>query len=195
MKTFRTLGILLISIFAISFISCSDDDEEDDDYPYDHIKGGGTFLRANDLRFYYIDGDGNDLLDPQDLSSLPVSYNNNEKLPEAIKVPDDLKNGGYNGNHNGVYLDSELGLHYMMSSAYGDMEKSTYTFYIGYKDEFDKMDVTYRYTDKNVIGGKYHAKIISWKFNGVHVYTDDDGGDKKVFVKKANGQTTTSFKR
>ena len=33
----------------------------------------------------------------------------------------------------------------------------------------DGMQITYKYTDRDVIGGKYWAKIISWKYNGVHI--------------------------
>ena len=39
------------------------------------------------------------------------------------------------------------------------------------------------------------AKMISWKYNGVHVYSDDDEPYKKVFIKKANGKTTVSLTR
>jgi len=193
-NTFRLLGLLLILVFTVGFIACSDDDE-DEDYPYTHIKGGGLFYRGNTVRFYYIDEEGKDLLDPEDMSSLPVSYDKDEKLPEVKIIPDDYKDGLYNRNHNSILFDPELKLYYMNTSAPGNMEKPTYTFYIGYKDDFDKMDLTYRYTDKNVDGGKYHSKIISWKFNGTYIYSDNDSSDKKVFIKKANGKTTVSLSK
>jgi len=195
MKIFKVVSLLIMATITLSFIGCSDD--EDDEYPYTSVKGGGHFVRANTVRFYYIDENGNDLIDPDDVSTLPVSYNNDEKLPESVKIPNDFKEpGGYNGNANWILFDKDLNLFYMQSSVYGDMEKPDYTFYIGFGGEFDKMDMSYRYTDKNVSGGNgYAAKIVLWKFNGKHVYSDDEGLDKKVFVKKAKGKTTISFSK
>ena len=57
------------------------------------------------------------------------------------------------------------------------------------------MEITYKYTDKDVLGGKYWSKIISWKYNGVHIYSDDDELYKKVFIKKVHGKTTVSLTR
>ncbi|MCD8264192.1 MAG: hypothetical protein LUD02_08565 [Tannerellaceae bacterium] len=58
------------------------------------------------------------------------------------------------------------------------------------------MELTYKYTTKDVIGGDYHATIISWKFNGTEIYKDKkDGFDKKVFITKSNGKTSVSFTR
>ena len=84
------------------------------------------------------------------------------------------ENGNYNGNHNWIIYDKEEGLYYCEVSAYGDERQSTYSFPIYVKGEKDTMEITYKYTDKDVVGGKYWAKIISWKYNGVHVYSGDD---------------------
>lgn len=183
---------LLYLIAAVIFFPACDSDN-DDDYPYKYIKGGGTFVRGNTVRFYYIDEQGKSLINPDDLSTLPVSYDTSTP-PETSDLPKDYKDGFYNGNHNHIAYDEDMNLYYVTSSAYGDMEKTIYTFYIRFKDNYDKMDIEYRYTDKNVVGGKYHSKIISWKFNNTHVYSDNDNvTDKKVFVKKANGKTTVSL--
>ncbi|MFV0538376.1 MAG: hypothetical protein ACK5M3_13565 [Dysgonomonas sp.] len=184
--------LLCLLAIVILFPACSNDDN-DEEYPYETVKGGGTFSRGNTVRLYYIDGEGKSLINPDNIASLPISYNVGEQPKESL-IPKDYKDGFYNGNHNNIVYDEGLKLYYMMTSAYGDMEKHVYTFYIGQGSDFDKMDITYRYTDKDVIGGKYHAKIISWKFNNVHIYSDDDGFDKKVFIKKAQGKTTISFK-
>ena len=94
-----------------------------------------------------------------------------------------------------VVYDEEEGLYYCTVSAYGDERQSTYSFPIYVNDEKDTMEITYKYTDRDVIGGKYWAKMISWKYNGGHVYSDDDEPYKKVFIKKANGKTTVSLTR
>lgn len=184
--------LLCLLAIILFFPACSSDDN-DEEYPYETIKGGGTFSRGNTVRFYYIDGEGKSLINPNNIASLPVSYNVGEQPKEPI-MPKDYKDGFYNGNNNNIVYDEDLKLYYMMSSAYGDMDMHVYTFYIGQGNDFDKMDITYRYTDKNVIGGKYHAKIISWRFNNTHIYSDDDEAYKRVFIKKAEGKTTISFK-
>lgn len=180
-------------VLVLFFPACSNDNNEEEEYPYETIKGGGTFLRGNTVRFYYIDGEGKSLINPDNIASLPVSYNVSERPTKSL-IPKDYKDGFYNGNHNNIVYDEDLKLYYMMSTTYGDMDMHVYTFYIGQGNDFDKMDITYRYTDKNVIGGKYYAKIISWKFNDIHIYSDDDDVDKKVFIKKDQGKTTISFK-
>ncbi len=96
---------------------------------------------------------------------------------------------------NDEMTDEEEGLYYCEVSAYGDERQSTYSFPIYVNGEKDAMQITYKYTDRDVIGGKYWAKMISWKYNGVHVYSDDDEPYKKVFIKKANGKTTVSLTR
>ena len=100
-----------------------------------------------------------------------------------------------NGNHNWIYFDEEENLYYCTLGAYGDARYSIYTFPIYVNGDTDQLEITYMYTTKDVIGGSYYAKITSWKYNGTHIYSDDDGYDKKVFIRKANGNTTVSFTR
>ena len=205
----KTTYLLFLTMFAMlfTFPSCDDDEVIEDDFPYDYIEGGTQFSIGNTMRFYYVDGDGKSLIDPEDATTYPVTYNNDEKLPETAIIPGDFKShvqddgftaGFYNGNVNSILYDGEEKLYYMMTSAYGHMKQPNYIFYIGFGNEFDKMDMTYKYTDKNVIGGKYGAKMITWKFNGTPVYsaeTDYNLFDIKVFVKKDAGKTTVWVKK
>lgn len=190
------MTIALTLCLTAGIVSCGQGGG-DEDYPYDRIEGGGNFMRANTLRLYYIDAQGQGLIDPDQLASLPVSYNKlpDENLPDSIPAPDDFDGDSYNANHNLIALDHDLNMYYMQTNTYGDMSRPDYTFYIWFNGAFDAMNLSYRYTDKNVVGGKYHAKIISWKFNGTHIYSDDEGMDKKVFIKKSDNNTTISFNK
>ena len=96
---------------------------------------------------------------------------------------------------NWILYDSEEQLHYCTVSAYGDERQSTYTFPIYVNGDTDKMEITYKYTNKGVVGGKYWGKIVSWKYNGTHIYSDDDEYDKKIFIRKSGGKTTVSLER
>ncbi|MCD8172650.1 MAG: hypothetical protein LUD76_04185 [Alistipes sp.] len=82
-----------------------------------------------------------------------------------------------------------------MMSAYGDERHGSYSWPVYVGGETDILEAVYRYTDKDVVGGKYWAKIISWKYNGTHFYNDDDELYKKVFITKSDGKTTVSLKR
>lgn len=195
MKTGKLLGMLLFVLGTFSLMGCNDEMTDEEEGWYDSIPDGNFFSRGNTVRFYYIDGNGNSLINPEDKNTLPVSWR--EELVNPIERTEDYnaEHGNYNGNHNWVVYDEEEGLYYCTVSAYGDERQSTYSFPIYVNDEKDTMEITYKYTDRDVIGGKYWAKMISWKYNGVHVYSDDDEPYKKVFIKKANGKTTVSLTR
>jgi len=194
MKTGKLLGILLFVLGTFCLAGCDEDITEDG--WYDRIPDGNFFSRGNTVRFYYIDGNGNSLIKPEDKSTYPVSWS--EEIENPIERTEDYQEyGNYNGNHNWIFYDEEEKLYYCTVSAYGDEKQSTYSFPIYVNGDKDTMEITYKYTDKDIIGGKYWGKIISWKYNGVHVYSDDDKDkyDKKVFIKKANGKTTVSLTR
>ena len=195
MKTGKLLGMLLFVLGTFSLMGCNDEMTDEEEGWYDSIPDGNFFSRGNTVRFYYIDGNGNSLIKPEDKNTLPVSWR--EELVNPIERTEDYnaEHGNYNGNHNWVVYDEEEELYYCEVSAYGDERQSTYSFPIYVNGDKDGMQITYKYTDRDVIGGKYWAKIISWKYNGVHVYSDDDEPYKTVFIKKANGKTTVSLTR
>lgn len=191
MKTNKLWTILLFTVMLTIVTACDDDDNPNNGHWYDSVPEGGTFERGNTLRFYYIDDKGNSLINPEEPTTLPMRCM--ENTGKLLDPPADYKEGFYNGNCDIVRYDEEEKLYYFSTTACGDQKYSTSTFYIHFKGEYDKMDVTYKYTDKDVIGAKWYAKIVSWKLNDKHVYSDDDGSEKKVFIRKANGKTTISI--
>lgn len=194
MKTGKLLGMLLFVLGTFSLMGCNDEMTDEEEGWYDSIPDGNFFSRGNTVQFYYIDENGNSLINPENKETFPVSWR--EEIENPIERTEDLQeHGNYNGNHNWILYDEEEKLYYCTVSAYGDERQSTYSFPIYVNGEKDAMQITYKYTDRDVIGGKYWAKIISWKYNGVHVYSDDDEPCKKVFIKKANGKTTVSLTR
>lgn len=212
MKATNLFGLQFLMVCAISLSSCNDylldpkkekpGNEYNEEVWYDNIPDGNFFTRANTLRFYYIDDKGNSLIHPDDPNTYPVSWS--EALENPIERTYDWKNWNpkpyypaisYNGNHNWIYFDEEENLYYSGISAYGDERQSSYTFPIYVNGDTDQMEISYKYTNDGVIGGEYWAKIISWKYNGTHVYSDDEEQEMKVFIKKSNGETTVSLNR
>ena len=165
MKTGKLLGMLLFVLGTFSLMGCNDEMTDEEEGWYDSIPDGNFFSRGNTVRFYYIDGNGNSLIKPEDKNTLPVSWR--EELVNPIERTEDYnaEHGNYNGNHNWVVYDEEEELYYCEVSAYGDERQSTYSFPIYVNGDKDGMQITYKYTDRDVIGGKYWAKIISWKYN------------------------------
>lgn len=209
MKTnslFRTLLLLLLC--SISFVSCNtylldekkdNEEEQPEEEWYNFIPDGNKFSRANTLRFYYLDENGNDLIAPNDLKTYPVSWS--EELVNPLErtydnIADaDYNTIRYNGNHNWIYYDNQEQLYYCTMTAYGDAKQSSFSFPVYVQGDTDRIDITYKYTVKGVIGGEYWGKIVSWQYNGTHVYSDDDEHDKKVFIKKHDGKTIVSLTR
>ena len=145
-----------------------------------------------------MDEKGNDLINPSDLKTFPVSWN--EELDNPLeRTYDNIRDIEsntirYNGNHNWILYDSEEQLHYCTVSAYGDERQSTYTFPIYVNGDTDKMEITYKYTDKGVVEESTGGKSFPGNTTA-HIYSDDDEYDKKIFIRKANGNTTVSFTR
>lgn len=183
------LRTLILAVCCLAgFTGCSDDDGS----WYDSVPGGGDFERGNTVQFYYIDENGNDLLDPSDLTTLPIRCAGNTAVPS---VPDDYnaEYGFYNGSLDHLSYDKTEGLHFYSTCAWGDQQYSNAVFYVYFKGDFDRMDLTYIYTNRDVIGGDgWWSKIVSWKVNGTHVYSDDDELYKKVFIRKAAGKTSVT---
>lgn len=128
MKTGKLLGMLLFVLGTFSLMGCNDEMTDEEEGWYDSIPDGNFFSRGNTVRFYYIDGNGNSLIKPEDKNTLPVSWR--EELVNPIERTEDYnaEHGNYNGNHNWVVYDEEEELYYCEVSAYGDERQSTYSF-------------------------------------------------------------------
>lgn len=171
----------------ICFAGCNDDDSN---RWYDSMPDGGPFHTGTYLRFFYVDEDGNDLIDPENLSTLPVS---SRELSDSQPVIEeyDYRNH-YNGELNHVVYNEYRGLHEFFTYALGDSRKSSYTFYVYHNGVADKMDVTFKYQDHKVDGGRFYASNnTSWSVNGVEVYNIKKPAMSVYvrLVKKSDGTT------
>lgn len=190
MKT-RNFMRLMILLLSIVLISCNKDDN---DKWYNSMPDGGEFKTGTILRFFYIDENGNDLINPKDLTTLPVS--SIQLLPSQPEIKGLYKNYSYNNDLNNIIFNKNKNLHEFFTYAFGDSRNSSYTFYVYYKGVADKMNVTFIYQNHKVDGGTcYASDITSWKVNNTLVYTNNDTGLVKYvyLVKKADGTTSIKF--
>ncbi|NMA73040.1 MAG: hypothetical protein GX963_02525 [Bacteroidales bacterium] len=164
MKTKNLIFMGVLSL-VICFAGCNDDDSN---RFYDSMPDGGLFHTGTGLRFFYVDEDGNDLIDPENLSTLPVS---SRELLESQPVIESYDyRDRYNEELNRVSFNEQKGLNEFFTYALGDSRKSNYTFYVYHNGVADKMEVTFQYEDKKVDGGFYLSRNLTWSVNGVEVY-------------------------
>lgn len=152
---------------------------------YDSVPGGGSFSRANSIRFYYIDKEGNNLIDPANVETYPVPCLGNTEKPEA---PVPSKNGYY-GKFSSQVVKDEQGNACFTTYTQGNKSSNKSRFFIYFDGGFDEVEVTYGYTPECIGGDGWCAVILSMKINGKQVYCDDDGIGRKVFIRKADGKT------
>ncbi len=189
MKTKIFFRILVLFLGTINFVSCNDDKS---DMWYDSMPDGGPFYTGNVMRFFYVDEDGNDLINPEDLTTLPVSSRERLNSQPVIEAYDYRQE--YNDELNKVSFNKEKGLHEFFTYALGDSRQSRYTFYVYHNGVADKMDLTFQYQNHKVDGGLYYAsRNITWNVNDIEVYNENKPNPsvtKYVYlVKKSDGTT------
>ncbi|MCD8166162.1 MAG: hypothetical protein LUE93_08575 [Bacteroides sp.] len=161
---------------------------------------GSPFWAGNFVRFYYVDEQGNNLINPDDLTTLSIS---SEKLLDTPPAPPaDLVNiSRYNNRINSVVYSEYEGLYEFFTYAYGDSRFSEFTFYVYFEGVPVEMEIKHRYqSDKyeDMVANepKYLSDIVWWKANGVTIYSRENPSyHRKVMVQKgADGNLTISVK-
>ena len=197
MNTKRLFRIALFTFFAVGLAACNKDDGE---RWYDSMKDGGPCQTGHWVRFYYIDSEGNDLIDPNDPATLPVSSETRLDVPPAPPTNFDAVAEGYyryNDHKNDIQYDKVEGLYCFFTFAFGDSRYGDYDFYVYFEGVPDTMSVRYRYRDKRLGDGSYLCQVQTWKVNGELVYSlDQPTFHKKVFLcRTPDGKTTVSLSR
>ena len=178
----------MLSLLAavIAFSGCS---SEDDGY-YHSVPGGGFAYRANTVHFYYLDKDGNSLID----ETLPATF----PLPCADKeaqlpVPEVDEYGYYSsGDWTSCQVaKDEAGMPFFSLSFPVDESTNTYSFYVYSNGSFDQFDLTYGYTNDAIGGDGWYAHVLSLKINGRHVYSDEENTNFgcSVYIRRTDAGT------
>lgn len=177
------LKFIVFILIVLSLPACKDDSEQSD-----------FFIRGTSVHFYYIDENGNSLLDPDDAATWPIPSAELLAVPPA--APADYKDGSYYGGLCRIGSDGNYSFYYFTTGVYGNYRTESFTMYLYFKGEADRMDIVYDYSTPDFGGRDYYANIVSWRVNGVEIY-DDDAEERTVdvFIRKADGKTTVSLER
>ena len=137
MKTRKLLGLLLLLVGALGFSGCSD---EDGGY-YHSVPGGGFGYRANTVHFYYVDGEGNSLVDEANPTTYPIPCEETDVEPS---VPEEADEYGYyypaNWTNCRLGMDDEGKIYFNLSFPI-DESTNTYSFHVYSNGSFDRFEM------------------------------------------------------
>ena len=183
--------ILLVPLFCVILTSCS---SSDDEIPVTNE----PFARANQLQLYYSSDTKTDLLDLNNNTILPVTYEESY-VPSNLPPIANLSRYDYPGGI--IKYDSELKKHYWNTVITGKKGHVNNKIYIRISEkDIDTMDVKFKFT-KGAIGSSdgYYALIDKLYYNGILIlqeYLKNDiliDNKRKIFIQKKGTKTVISF--
>ena len=164
------------------------------------IPEGVLFFTNANLVFYFVDGEGNDLVDIYKNETFPVVYPDKVSgsfLPEAVTNPEAATVGShvykvYTSGHNWLYEDETERRPAFGTHMWGRTVETTFTEYVYIAGAVDSMTIAYKYVtdsaDARVVGGGWAVDIESVRYNGVEVFLGNENG--KVFIEKPSRNET-----
>lgn len=172
---------------ATMFAGCNKDDYR----WYDGFADGREFVSGNFVRFYYLDENGIDLMNPYVLGSLPIA--SRTLLDEPPAAPESVDyDGAYLDRMNYIDYNSYYGIYEYFTWVYGDSHYSDYTFYVYFGGVPVRMDVSHKYQNKRTSDGDYYSTIVSWSANGVKIWPDSKNPYRKYVLIRRNADGTLS---
>lgn len=164
------------------------------------IPEGVLFFTNANLVFYFVDGEGNDLVDILDQETYPVVYPDKVSgnfLRDAVANPEAATVGSkvykvYTSGHNWLFEDDEEKLTAFGTHMWGKTVELSYTEYVYLQGAMDSICVDYRYvtdsSDARVVGGGWAVDVMSVRYNGVEIFSGNENG--KVFIEKPSRDET-----
>ena len=190
MRTRWLWGWLVHVVGALGFSGCSDEA----DGLYHSVPGGGFGDRENTVHFYYVDGEGNSLVDEANPTTYPIHCDETDVEPSA---PEEADEYGYyypaNWTNCRLGMDDEGKIYFNLSFPI-DESTNTYSFHVYSNGSFDRFELLYGYTNDAVDGNGWYTHVLSLKINGQHVYSDEEKRDAesaycKVYLRKSAAGT------
>jgi len=194
-RLFSIVGTLALCAMIVSGCNWSLDPEQDTTIPEDVL----FFTNAN-LEFFFLDGEGNDLVDIDEVDTYPVAYPERvtaDIIREATEKVDvttinNREYSVYTGGHNWLSFDSDEGNVSFGTHMWGKTVKTRYTQYLSVDGTLDSLTVTYKYLtaadDVRISGGGWTVQVQSIQYNGVEVFVNNENG--KVFIEKPSREQT-----
>lgn len=185
MKTIK----LIFASFCIALTSCNSDEI---------TKNGEPFARANQLQFYYSSDTNTDLLNLNNNSILPITYEKSY-IPSTLPPIIDPLRYDYVGGV--IKYNSEIKKYYWNTVITGKQgnQKNRIFVRISEKDA-DTLDVTFKFTKGAIDGGNgTYAYIDKLYYNGTLILKENSNPgakieyNKRVYIQKKEKKTLISL--
>ena len=162
-----------------------------------------NFYTGCPLAFYFVDENGNTLVDINDAETYPISFRGAASESAIQRGRTNIQTYEQEGVKLYVYNDGANSLCWIeedqqfrfQSYFWGVTPQDSYTFpvYVGSDGLYDKLTVGYKYVttaDKvQISGATWAVDVVSVKYNDVEVFVGNENG-KVYIVKPSQGETT-----
>ena len=191
------LGLSALCVTGCNWFNAVDDGK---------IPQGVIFYTGSPVVFYFVDEDGDDLVNKETPSTYPklfFFYADEDTRVQAVSQIQTITqtSGGvstefsvYNDGSNWLWTDPEEDLTAFQSYMWGKTPNtsSTMLVYLGESSVPDSLQVQYKYrtpAEDPSLDGNWAVDITSVRYQGVEVFEHNENG--KVFiVKPSHGETT-----
>ena len=166
----------------------------------DEIPSGMSFYTSvPGLSIYFVDGEGNDLIDLENNETWPLATPNllNAHLREEYTGAATKYSVGsesywsYYNDSNILWIDEDADLVSFRSFLWGKTVETEYTTWVYQGSALDSIQVGFTYVtsaDSQIQGGTWSVSVNSVKYNGVEILNGNTNG--KVFVERPSQDVT-----
>jgi len=162
------------------------------------VPDGGQATLSNNIHFYFIDEDGNMLIDNENPETFPIPCESDGSTPEITELKGDYY---YVSREEGPYFASRIRKDqddrtFFTTYFPVDFSSDRYSFFIYFDGAFIKYDLTYGYTNDGIGGNGWTARILSLEINGQDIYVGT-GQDSRyrpytsVYIQKSGDDIST----
>ena len=182
------IKILLTFVSIIAKISC----EEENEIP----KTGEPFWRASNMKFYFINQSGEDLLSSENNEIRPIKFDFTLDIPEQETYMDSIN---YFSESSSISYNSEFEKYYWQTPINGKEGYLSHQFYVFISEgDIDTIRAEFRYTTGAYDGGDgIYANIDMLTYNGIIIRSGENTSTEfipeNIFILKENGKTTITF--
>lgn len=181
----KWLSSLCLATAIFPFLSSCNDDEESKQY-CDFVTSAGLTMR-------FVDGNGNDLVDMNDMSTFPIIRPSIISSDSVKTIMANLDSLWYNGSNDFLYdgnrmeIDKRDSGTYILPYIYGD-NKGITDNYLYVNGDIDTIQAHWTYPT-DCVGG-FCADLIKLTYNGVVIRTEERSEKTIVTITKDNGKTS-----
>jgi hypothetical protein len=179
---------LIIAFFCIALTSCNSDEIS---------KTGEPFARANQLQLYYGSDTKTDLLDLNNNTILPVTYEESY-IPSTLPPITNSLRYDYEGGV--IKYDSETKKYYWNTAITGKQGYQNNRIFVRISEkDTDTLDVKFKFTKGATGGSGNYAYIEKLYYNGTLILEENSKPgasieyNKRVYIQKKEKKTMISF--